>query len=559
MVKLLSDICLNVIQHSLDKVPDIGLYLPTVYKEMLIERLAWHDMLTLDYLPCICTQLFSASLRRVNFYKCEQVSDALLQSLEMAKCKLEYITIHQCNNVTDKGIQSCTRGQEELISVKFRKLKQLTDAGLHCISSLALKTVDLKNCAKVTFEGVKGVCEKNPSIRELYLSGVNEAHGNKSISNKSLEHTQNKHAQIISIGYHLGQNLEILDTQLNQMCDDCLVELASYCPNMKNLNLHGSSRISGKALTKFSMGCTSLEVLDLSFCSSLCESPSNEALWTLPTSLSELSLSGVLLTDERILVECLQRLRNLKAVKLCGVQALNDKTLNEILKHIGNNLTSLDLSGGTMGQLTDEGLSAIAEHCTRLEELLFRLLPKINCEKLLPLFKEPSTASNFKKIFMSVRELSPDVLYEVCKSCTNLEKLDLAGLACVDDDCLLSLSKHCPKLEQLSIKSCRKVTDIGVCELARCCPLRLLVLAGINNITDKSIFALANSCHYLDEIYLNGCAQVSPTALRYLTDCTIPRLFYKHATPNAAPNQLMARNLDTGEFCRADLINTELT
>lgn len=102
MVKLLSDICLNVIQLSLDKVHDIGLYLPTVYKEKLIERLAWHDMLTPDYFPYISTQLFATSLRRINFYKCDQVNDTVLQSLQAAKCKLEYITIHHCMNVTGK-------------------------------------------------------------------------------------------------------------------------------------------------------------------------------------------------------------------------------------------------------------------------------------------------------------------------------------------------------------------------------------------------------------------------------------------------------------------------
>ena len=79
------------------------------------------------------------------------------------------------------------------------------------------------------------------------------------------------------------------------------------------------------------MGCTSLEKLDLSFCSSLCSSPNNEALWTLPTSLTELSISGVQLRDERIFVECFQRLRCLKAVKLCGVVALTDKTLKEVI------------------------------------------------------------------------------------------------------------------------------------------------------------------------------------------------------------------------------------
>lgn len=54
-------------------------------------------------------------------------------------------------------------------------------------------------------------------------------------------------------------------------------------------------------------------------------------------------------------------------------------------------------------------------------------------------------------------QLCSDVLYEVCRSCHNLVRLDLAGLSSVDDDCLLDLARNCPKLAQLSIKSCRKV------------------------------------------------------------------------------------------------------
>jgi hypothetical protein len=107
MVKLLSDICLNVIHVSLDKMPDIGLYLPTVYKEMLIERLAWHDMISPDYLPYISRQLFSSSLRRINFYKCEQVNDTVLQLLAAAKCKLEYLTVNQCQDVTGELFCCC--------------------------------------------------------------------------------------------------------------------------------------------------------------------------------------------------------------------------------------------------------------------------------------------------------------------------------------------------------------------------------------------------------------------------------------------------------------------
>ena len=78
------------------------------------------------------------------------------------------------------------------------------------------------------------------------------------------------------------------------------------------------------------MGCTNLQKLDLSYCSNFGKLPGSEALWVLPASLSELSLCGILLEDETIFVECLQRLKNLKVVRLCGVTALNDDTLTQV-------------------------------------------------------------------------------------------------------------------------------------------------------------------------------------------------------------------------------------
>jgi len=61
-----------------------------------------------------------------------------------------------------------------------------------------------------------------------------------------------------------------------------------------------------------------------------------------------------------------------------------------------------------------------------------------------------------------------------------------------------------------------QVTDAGISEVARCLPLAVVVLSGLHHLTDRSIFALANSCPYLDEIYLNGCAKVTHEALMYL-------------------------------------------
>jgi hypothetical protein len=40
-------------------------------------------------------------------------------------------------------------------------------------------------------------------------------------------------------------------------------------------------------------------------------------------------------------------------------------------------------------------------------------------------------------------------------------------------------------------------------------------------------------------------------------DCCIARLYVQHIIPNHHPDQLMAKNLDTGEFCRAPLYENQ--
>ena len=65
----------------------------------------------------------------------------------------------------------------------------------------------MKNLLFFSRLGVQKMCERNPTIRELTLSGVNEVKGSKNVNNKMLEHTQNKHDNITKIAYNLGHNL----------------------------------------------------------------------------------------------------------------------------------------------------------------------------------------------------------------------------------------------------------------------------------------------------------------------------------------------------------------
>ena len=99
-MKKLSDFCLKCIGENLKLISQVGRYLPTPHKELLLERLVDHDMLTPERLPHITYHLFSEKLKRVNFYKSNQITDKVLKQLGASLCKLEWITIHGCKMVT---------------------------------------------------------------------------------------------------------------------------------------------------------------------------------------------------------------------------------------------------------------------------------------------------------------------------------------------------------------------------------------------------------------------------------------------------------------------------
>ncbi len=99
-MKKLKDTCLQCIGANLDSINGTGRYLAPIHKEILLERLVFHDMLTPDYLPYVTYNLFSPLLRRVNLYKCAQVTDNFLRQLRSCKFKLESLTIHGCPNVS---------------------------------------------------------------------------------------------------------------------------------------------------------------------------------------------------------------------------------------------------------------------------------------------------------------------------------------------------------------------------------------------------------------------------------------------------------------------------
>ncbi len=99
-MKKLQDMCLFCIANNLHKMPGVGQLLAPKYKELLLERMVTHDMLTTSYLSHITGNLFCASLKHITFCKCLQVDDCVLKQLGSCGAKFVTMKIHGCISVT---------------------------------------------------------------------------------------------------------------------------------------------------------------------------------------------------------------------------------------------------------------------------------------------------------------------------------------------------------------------------------------------------------------------------------------------------------------------------
>ena len=102
MVKSLRDCCLACIAKNISTISRLGTFLSVRDKEILLERLCWHGLLTPQSIPYVTYHLFSGTLQRINLSYCNQVDDKLLEVLSQSGSRPTRVTIQDCPSVTSK-------------------------------------------------------------------------------------------------------------------------------------------------------------------------------------------------------------------------------------------------------------------------------------------------------------------------------------------------------------------------------------------------------------------------------------------------------------------------
>lgn len=174
MVKSLQDFCLACIARNISNYNRLGNFLSLRHKEVLLERICWHRLLTAVNTPSIIYNLFSHTLQRVNLSYSDQVDDKILSLLGESGCLLTSIVVHECPHVTDKGVSSLCRILRKAEEIKLKELKQLTGECLKSIKSRTLTSMNLSYSSNVKDGGIVALAGNCPNIRKLNLCGLHK-------------------------------------------------------------------------------------------------------------------------------------------------------------------------------------------------------------------------------------------------------------------------------------------------------------------------------------------------------------------------------------------------
>ncbi|XP_078001134.1 uncharacterized protein LOC144453677 [Glandiceps talaboti] len=525
MLKKLVDLCLDCIGKNLHVITNIHNDLPTKLKEVLIERLGFHDKFTPEYLPHIAEQLFCAALKKINFYECTQIDDAVLLKLADCKCQLQSLSIDGCLNVTDHGLQALLQYQTQLQTLEIISLPEVTGSCLKDLHSSEFQYLIFQE-QYGTRPGIdnEALCSFIDNNKSLFFVCIHKASSSKPL-------TENQISKIIT---NLGQQLILLYVTGNtEISDRNLTELAEKCPNLRTLKIrkldeYSWSNVSENGLRNLFNGCKQLSEISLSYYHELFLNQHGRcALPELPKSLEDITLDGSLSgVDEEVLYETLTQLPLLQKLDT-NLDGISAELIDRILAKNGHQFKDLRLMCSSAICTTMHSVMAsVAKYCINLNSLTVYTCEHMDGRVLYPLLQDETRAAKLKHLKLwPLGNLMYDVLLAVVNSCLNLQTLTLANHN-LDDDFVLALSKNCQNLSSLDLNGqCPDVSEDALCKLAMRCPLSLARFPRMVHITDKLVKTMAYHCPCLVFLRFSGEAGISPEAIKMLRENCVKRVY----------------------------------
>ena len=165
--------------------------------------------------------------------------------------------------------------------------------------------------------------------------------------------------------------------------------------------------------------------------------------------------------------------------------------------------------------VTDVGIAAVLQVCTRLANLNLSVVYRISDEGLRHLCRSNATLRTVE--LARCRHIGDPTL-RVLSSCSALQELSLAGCR-VTDEGLHALSR-CRSLNSLNLTDCDDVSDQGLVALAAGCQRLQTIVLSRCAVSDLGVVALGENCTQLRNVVLFECTRVGDAGVAALAACS---------------------------------------
>lgn len=174
----------------------------------------------------------------------------------------------------------------------------------------------------------------------------------------------------------------------------------------------------------------------------------------------------------------------------------------DLVKRLNMSTLATQVSDGTLAGMTE---------CKRIERLTLT-----NCSKLTDLSLQPLIDHNRALLALDVTsldQLTDITMLTVADNCLRLQGLNVTGCKKLTDTSIAAIAKNCRHLKRLKFNNCIQLTDASILTVAdHSRHLLEIDLCGLQHIESPSITALLSSCTHLREMRLAHCSRITDAA-----------------------------------------------
>jgi len=211
--------------------------------------------------------------------------------------------------------------------------------------------------------------------------------------------------------------------------------------------------------------------------------------------------------------------KRVERLTLTNCTKLTDTSLQPLLD--GNrSLLALDITG--LDQVTDQTMITVADNCLRLQGLNVTGCKKLTDASIQAVAKSCRHIKRLK--FNGCSQLTDNAIMTVAAHSTHLLEIDLHALQNIESPSVTALLTSCPHLREVRLAHCTKINDHAFLDVPYFPEmpmvfdsLRILDLTDCNELGDKGVERIIETCPRLRNLILAKCRHITDRAVLAIT------------------------------------------